>query len=89
MEQESKRISGGSVMKKLQYEKDILEEFITFLMEDDYVLTKNLLPKYVEKTLYRGDGERELINFNLTFKKVGLKELRQRINYFVLGLGGQ
>ena len=76
-------------MKKLQYEKDILEEFITFLMEDDYVLTKNLLPKYVEKTLYRGDGERELINFNLTFKKVGLKELRQRINYFVLGLGGQ
>jgi len=87
MEQESKRISGGSVMKKLQYEKDILEEFITFLMEDDYVLTKNLLPKYVEKTLYRGDGERELINFNLTFKKVGLKELRQRINYFVLTLG--
>jgi len=76
-------------MKKLQYEKDILEEFITFLMEDDYVLTKNLLPKYVEKTLYRGDGERELINFNLTFKKVGLKDLRQRINYFVLGLGGQ
>ena len=74
-------------MKKLQYEKDILEEFITFLMEDDYVLTKNLLPKYVEKTLYRGDGERELINFNLTFKKVGLKELRQRINYFVLTLG--
>tara|TARA_B100002052_G_C15324734_1_gene351410 strand:- start:74 stop:304 length:231 start_codon:yes stop_codon:yes gene_type:complete len=76
-------------MKKLQYEKDILEEFITFLMEDDYVLTKNLLPKYVEKTLYRGDGERELINFNLTFKKVSLKELRQRINYFVLGLGDQ
>ena len=73
-------------MKKLQYEKDILEEFITFLMEDDYVLTKNLLPKYVEKTLYRGDGERELINFNLTFKKVGLKEIKQRINYFVLGL---
>ena len=73
-------------MKKLQYEKDILEEFITFLMEDDYHLTKNLTPRYVEKTLYRGDGERELINFNLTFKKVGLKELRQRINYFVLGL---
>jgi hypothetical protein len=73
-------------MKKLQYEKDILEDFMTFLMEDDYLLTKNLIPKYVEKTLYRGKGERELINFNLTFKKVGLEELKQRINYFVLGL---
>ena len=73
-------------MKKLQYEKDVLEDFITFLMEDDYLLTKNLTPKYVEKTLYRCDGERELINFNLTFKKVGLKEIKQRINYFVLGL---
>ena len=86
MEQGSKTKSGGSVMKKLQYEKDILEDFMTFLMEDDYLLTKNLTPKYVEKTLYRGDGERELINFNLTFKKVGLKEIKQRINYFVLGL---
>ena len=73
-------------MKKLQYEKDILEDFMTFLMEDDYLLTKNLIPKYVEKTLYKGEGERTLINFNLTFKKVGLKELKQRINYFVLGL---
>ena len=74
-------------MKKLKYEKEILEDFITFLMEDDYLLTKNYTPKYVEKTLYRGDGERNLINFNLTFQKVGLKELRQRINYFVLTLG--
>tara|TARA_R110000796_G_scaffold209234_1_gene325584 strand:- start:282 stop:515 length:234 start_codon:yes stop_codon:yes gene_type:complete len=73
-------------MKKLQYEKDILEEFMNFLMEDDYILTRNILPKYVEKTLYRGDGERELINFNLTFKKVSLKELKQRINFFVIGL---
>ena len=73
-------------MKKLQYEKDILEEFMNFLMEDDYILTSNILPKYVEKTLYRGDGERELINFNLTFKKVSLKELKQRINFFVMGL---
>jgi hypothetical protein len=73
-------------MKKLQYEKDILEEFMNFLMEDDYILTRNILPKYVEKTLYRGDGERELINFNLTFKKVSLKELKQRINFFVMGL---
>ena len=73
-------------MKKLQYEKVILEEFMNFLMEDDYILTRNILPKYVEKTLYRGDGERELINFNLTFKKVSLKELKQRINFFVMGL---
>jgi len=73
-------------MKKLQYEKDILEEFMEFLIKDDYILTKNLLPKYVEKTLYRGEGERELINFNLTFKKVGLKELKQRINFFLMGL---
>ena len=70
----------GRPMKKLQYEKDILQDFMTFLMEDDIILTKNILPKYVEKTLYRGDGERELINFNLTFKKVSLKELKQRIN---------
>lgn len=73
-------------MKKLQYEKDILEDFMTFLMEDDFILTKNVIPKYVEKTLYRGDGERELINFNLTFKKVSLKELKQRINFFLMGL---
>ena len=73
-------------MKKLQYEKDMIEEFMNFLMEDDFILTRNILPKYVEKTLYRGDGERELINFNLTFKKVSLKELKQRINFFVMGL---
>ena len=73
-------------MKKRQYEKDILEDFMTFLLEDDYIVTKNILPKYVEKTLYRGDGERELINFNLTFKKVSLKEIKQRINWFVTGL---
>ena len=73
-------------MKKLQYEKDILEDFMTFLMEDDFILTKNVIPKYVEKTLFRGDGERELINFNLTFKKVSLKELKQRINFFLMGL---
>ena len=73
-------------MKKLQYEKDVLEDFMTFLMEDDFILTKNVIPKYVEKTLYRGDGERELINFNLTFKKVSLKELKQRINFFLMGL---
>ena len=73
-------------MKKCKYEKEILEDFVQFLFEDDYMITRNLVPKYVEKTLYRGDGERELINFNLTFKKVGLKEIKQRINYFVLGL---
>ncbi len=73
-------------MKQKQYEKDLLEDFISFLMEDDYLLTKNITPKYVEKTLYRGDGERELINFNLSFKKVGLKEIKQKINWFILGL---
>ena len=73
-------------MKNLQYEKDVLEDFMTFLMEDDFILTKNVIPKYVEKTLFRGDGERELINFNLTFKKVSLKELKQRINFFLMGL---
>jgi hypothetical protein len=76
-------------MKKLQYEKDMIEEFMNFLMEDDFILTRNILPKYVEKTLYRGDGERELINFNLTFKKVSLKELKQRINFFVMGLNNR
>ena len=64
-------------MKQKQYEKDLLE---------DYLLTKNITPKYVEKTLYRGDGERELINFNLSYKKVGLKEIKQKINWFILGL---
>lgn len=73
-------------MKQKQYEKDLLEDFISFLMEDDYLLTKNITPKYVEKTLYRGDGERELINFNLSYKKVGLKEIKQKINWFILGL---
>ena len=73
-------------MKQKQYEKDLLEDFISFLMEDDYLLTKNITAKYVEKTLYRGDGERELINFNLSYKKVGLKEIKQKINWFILGL---
>ena len=73
-------------MKKNKYEKEILEDFIQFLFEDDYMITRNLVPKYVEKTLYRGDGERELINFNLTLKKVSIKELQQKINYFVTQL---
>ena len=70
-------------MKKTKYEKEILEDFVEFLFEDDYMITRNLVPKYVEKTLYRGDGERDLINFNLTLKKVSMKELQQKINYFV------
>ena len=70
-------------MKKTNYEKEILEDFVEFLFEDDYMITRNLVPKYVEKTLYRGDGERDLINFNLTLKKVSMKELKQKINYFV------
>ena len=73
-------------MKKTKYEKEILEDFVQFLFEDDYMITRNLVPKYVEKTLYRGDGERELINFNLTFKKVSIKELKQKINFFVTQL---
>ena len=70
-------------MKKTKYEKEILEDFVEFLFEDDYMITRNLVPKYVEKTLYRGNGERDLINFNLTLKKVSMKELKQKINYFV------
>ena len=70
-------------MKKTKYEKEILEDFVEFLFEDDYMITRNLVQKYVEKTLYRGDGERDLINFNLTLKKVSMKELKQKINYFV------
>lgn len=70
-------------MKKTKYEKEILEDFVEFLFEDDYMITRNLVPKYVEKTLYRGGGERDLINFNLTLKKVSMKELKQKINYFV------
>ena len=73
-------------MKKTKYEKEILEDFVQFLFEDEYMITRNLVPKYVEKTLYRGDGERELINFNLTLKKVSIKELKQKINYFVTQL---
>ena len=73
-------------MKKHQFEKDILEDFMTFLMEDEYILTKDVIPKYYERTSYKGEGERTIINFNLGMKKVSLKELRQRINYFVLGL---
>ena len=70
-------------MKKTKYEKEILEDFVEFLFEDDYMIIRNLVPKYVEKTLYRGDGERDLSNFNLTLKKVSMKELQQKINYFV------
>ena len=73
-------------MKKTKYEKEILEDFVQFLYEDEFMITRNLVPKYVEKTLYRGDGERELINFNLTLKKVSIKELKQKINYFVTQL---
>jgi hypothetical protein len=73
-------------MKKTKYEKEILEDFVQFLFEDEYMITRNLVPKYVEKTLYRGEGERDLINFNLTLKKVSIKELKQKINYFVTQL---
>ena len=73
-------------MKKHQYEKNILEDFMTFLIRDEYILTKDVVPKYYERTSYKGECERTIINFNLGMKKVSLKELKQRINYFVLGL---
>ena len=70
--------------KKHQYEKDVLVDFMKHLRESDLTLVKSLIPKYYERSQYKGDGETSLIKFHLDIKKVSTKQIEREIKLFLL-----
>ena len=70
--------------KKHQYEKDTVNDFLKHLKERDITLVKNIIPKYYERTNYKGEGERTLVNFTLELKKVSDKDIERELRLFIL-----
>ena len=70
--------------KKHQYEKDNINDFLKHLKERDITLVKNIIPKYYERTNYKGEGERTLVNFTLELKKVSDKDIERELRLFIL-----
>ena len=70
--------------KKHQYEKDTVNDFLKHLKERDITLVKNIIPKYYERTNYKGKGERTLVNFTLELKKVSDKDIERELRLFIL-----
>ncbi len=71
-------------MKNHKYEKDMLKDFFHHLRDSDYTITKKILPKYYEKTNYKGDGERTIVNYSCVIEKVSTKDIDREIKLFIL-----
>jgi len=72
------------VSKKHQYEKGVLMDFLIHLKDSDLTLVRSLIPKYYERTQYKGDGETSMIKFHLDIKKVSTKEIEREVKLFLL-----
>ena len=59
-------------------------DFLTHLKDSDLTLVKSLIPKYYERTQYKGDGETSMIKFHLDIKKVSTKHIEREIKLFLL-----
>ena len=70
--------------KNHKYEKDVVNDFMKHLKERDITLVKNIIPKYYERTNYKGEGERTLVNFTLELKKVSDKDIERELRLFIL-----
>ena len=66
--------------------KDILEDFITFLQDDDILVTRKP-NKEVEWDTSSKDGDDDnTLMFSMNYKILGRKRITQLINQFSIGL---
>jgi len=70
--------------KKHQYETDTLIGFMNYLKERDFTLTKTINSKSYNKTDYKGDGERTIINFQLEMKSVSKVDMEREVRLYIL-----
>ena len=71
-------------MKKHKMEKDLLRDFFLHLRDNDFTITKKIVPKYYERINYKGDGERTIVNFSCLIEKSKYQRDRKRNQSFVL-----
>ena len=72
--------------KNLNIYKDILEDFITFLQDDDIIVTRKP-NKEVEWDTSSKDGDDDnTLMFSMNYKILGRKRITQLINQFSIGL---
>ena len=72
--------------KNLSIYKDILEDFITFLQDDDILVTRKP-NKEVEWDTSSKDGDDDnTLMFSMNYKILGRKRITQLINQFSIGL---
>ena len=69
---------------KYKHETDTIKDFIRFLKERDISLVKTINSKSYNKTDYKGDGERTIINFQLEMKNVSEKDIERELKLFIL-----
>ena len=71
-------------MRKHKMEKDLLKDFFFHLRENDFTIIKKIVPKSYERTNYKGDVERTIVNFSCVIEKVSTKDIEREINLFIL-----
>ena len=69
---------------KYKHETDTIKDFIRFLKERDISLIKTINSKSYNKTDYKGDNERTIINFQLEMKNVSKKDIERELKLFIL-----
>ena len=75
--------------KNLNIYKDILEDFITFLQDDDILVTRKP-NKEVEWDTSSKDGDDDnTLMFSMNYKILGRKRITQLINQFSIGLNNK
>ena len=69
---------------KYKHETDTIKDFIRFLKERDITMIKTINSKSYNKTDYKGDNERTIINFQLEMKNVSKKDIERELKLFIL-----
>ena len=69
---------------KYKHEIDTIKDFIRFLKERDITMIKTINSKSYNKTDYKGDNERTIINFQLEMKNVSKKDIDRELKLFIL-----
>ena len=70
--------------RKNKYETETLIGFMDYLKERDFTLVKTINSKSYNKTDYKGDGERTIINFQLEMKSVSKKDIEREVRLYIL-----
>ena len=72
--------------KNLNIYKDILEDFITFLQDDDILVTRKPNKEVEWDTSSKDGNDDNTLMFSMNYKILGRKRITQLINQFSIGL---